>query len=184
MLNDLLIIKKIKEGDVKSFELMFREYYSPLLLYAVSIVRSHEVAEEIVQNLFYVLWRDREKLHIWQSLKSYLYKSIKNRSLQYCEHQEVREKYKEYIEVNTSLSGLSDSPQEVMEYRELEQLINITLEKMPERRLSIFRMHRYENKKYAEIANTLSISQKTVEAEMSKALQLLRKEIESYTRQL
>lgn len=77
---------------------------------------------------------------------------------------------------------ISDStPEEQLEYKELEELINKTLGKMPERRLRIFRMQRFEGKKYAEIAKILSISIKTVEAEMTKALQSLRKEIENYT---
>ena len=66
------------------------------------------------------------------------------------------------------------------EYKELEALINRTLEKLPERRLRIFRMHRFEGKKYAEIASSLSLSVKTVEAEMTKALRTLRDELEIY----
>ena len=66
------------------------------------------------------------------------------------------------------------------EYKELEALVNRTLEKLPERRLRIFRMHRFEGKKYAEIASNLSLSVKTVEAEMTKALRTLRDELEIY----
>jgi len=70
--------------------------------------------------------------------------------------------------------------QEQIEYKELEALVNRTLEKLPERRLRIFRMHRFEGKKYAEIASSLSLSVKTVEAEMTKALRTLRDELEIY----
>lgn len=73
-----------------------------------------------------------------------------------------------------------DDPQEQIEYKELEALVNRTLEKLPERRLRIFRMHRFEGKKYAEIASNLSLSVKTVEAEMTKALRTLRDELEIY----
>ena len=72
------------------------------------------------------------------------------------------------------------NPQEEMEYQELRHLIDATLARMPERRLRIFRMHRMEGKKYAEIASQLSLSVKTVEAEMTKALKALKKEIENY----
>ena len=64
--------------------------------------------------------------------------------------------------------------------KELEELINRTLEKLPERRRCIFKMHRMEGKKYAEIASLLTVSVKTVEAEMTKALKTLRKEVEKY----
>lgn len=80
------------------------------------------------------------------------------------------------------LSGnvASADPQEQIEYKELQQLIDKTLKKLPERRFQIFRLHHTEGKKYSEIASLLSLSVKTVEKEMTRALQTLRKEIENY----
>lgn len=180
MLNDLIVLTKIKEGDIKAFEGIFRLYYSPLCLYAAGITGDRDVAEEIVQELFYVFWKEKEKIQVFRSVKSYLYGAVRNQALQYCEHQEVRNRYRE-----TVLAGKQDSkpsdPQDQLEYKELETLVNNTLRKLPPRRLRIFRMHRFEGKKYAEIAAALSLSVKTVEAEMTKALQMLRKEIEKYT---
>lgn len=180
MLNDFFIVRKIKEGDITVFEQVFRRYYSPLCLYAAGITGRSDIAEEIIQDLFYVLWRDRESLQIFTSLNGYLYSAVRNRSLQYCEYRGVRDRHKD--KAYSESTEISDStPEEQLEYKELEELINKTLGKMPERRLRIFKMQRFEGKKYAEIANLLSISIKTVEAEMTKALQLLRKEIENYT---
>lgn len=179
MLNDLLLLAKIKEGDVKAFEKLFRSYHTPLCLYAASITGSMEVAEEIVQDLFYYFWKKRQVLPTFGSVKGYLYRAVRNESIQYREHLNVREQYKEIIlNKNTEIS-LAD-PQGNMEYKELEELINGTLRKLPERRLKIFCMHRFQGMKYTEIASALSVSVKTVEAEMSKALQVLRKEIEDY----
>lgn len=179
MLNDLLLLAKIKEGDVKAFEKLFRSYHTPLCLYAASITGSMVVAEEIVQDLFYYFWKERQRLPSFSSVKSYLYRAVRNESIQYREHLNVRERHKEIILNKNKENSLSD-PQEKMEYKELEKLINGTLRKLPERRLKIFCMHRFQGMKYAEIASTLSVSVKTVEAEMSKALQVLRKEIEDY----
>jgi RNA polymerase sigma-70 factor (ECF subfamily) len=180
MLSDISVLKKIKEGDVYTFEKVFRLYYSPLCLYAAGITGKMYIAEEIVQELFYVCWKEREKLQILHSLKSYLYGAVRNRSLQYIEHREVTNRHREMILLKTNDNNTS-TPQDLLEYKELEDLINRTLDKLPERRLRIFRMHRFEGKKYAEIASELSLSVKTVEAEMTKALQILRKEIENYT---
>lgn len=179
MLNDLFVLTKIKEGDVKAFEGIFRLYYAPLCLYATGITGSRDIAEEIVQELFYVFWKEKEKLQIFRSIKSYLYGAVRNQSLQYCEHLEMRNRYRETVLSGNQESKPSD-PQDELEYKELEILINNTLKKLPERRLRIFRMHRFEGKKYAEIASALSLSIKSVEAEMTKALQMLRKEIENY----
>ena len=170
MLNDLLTLARIREGDIKAFEDVFRRYYSPLCWYAMSITGSMEAAEEIVEELFYGFWRDRERLPLFRSMKSYLYIAVRNQSFQYCEHQEVRNKYREFV-LSRKGRTQDSNPQ---------ALVNRTLEKLPERRLRIFRMHRMEGKKYAEIASQLSLSVKTVEAEMTKALKALKKEIENY----
>ena len=179
MLNELLILTKIKAGDIKAFEELFRCYYSPLCWYAASITGRMEVAEEIVEELFYVLWKDREQLQIFQSVKNYLDRATRNQSIQYCEHEEVKERYRESV-LTASSSEQATDPHQQMEYEELQKLINNTLEKLPERRMQIFKMHRTEGKKYAEIAVQLSLSVKTVEAEMTKTLRTLRKEIENY----
>ncbi|MDH6305776.1 RNA polymerase sigma-70 factor (ECF subfamily) [Parabacteroides sp. PF5-5] len=180
MTGDLSVLKKIKEGDIGTFEKVFRMYYSPLCLYAAGITGKMYVAEEIVQDLFYVFWKDREDIHIFHSLKNYMYGAVRNRSLQYCEHQDVKNRHRETVLSKGEVNG-EENPQEALEYRELEELINRTLNKLPERRLRIFRMHRFEGKKYTEIASELSLSVKTIEAEITKALQMLRKEIENYT---
>ena len=180
MLEDLLILRKIKEGDIKTFESVFRLYYSPLCLYAFSITGRNDIAEEIVQELFYVFWKDRDKLQILHSVKSYLYGAIRNQSLQYCEHVNVRERYKEH-QLNAEEQVPDSTPEEMLEYKELEEVINRTLKKLPQRRQAIFRMHRLEGLKYKEIADTLSLSVKTIEAEMTKTYQELRREIERYT---
>lgn len=179
MLNDLLTLAKIREGNIKAFEDVFRRYYSPLCFYAAGITGSIEAAEEIVEELFYRFWKEREELPIFRSLKSYLYVAVRNRSLQYCEHREVKDRYRDFVLSRAKDTPGSD-PQEQMEYRELQELIDATLARFPERRLRIFRMHRMEGRKYTEIASRLSLSVKTVEAEMTKALKTLRTEIENY----
>ena len=159
--------------NIRAFETLFRTYYEPLCRYAHRLIENLDAAEEIVQDLFYVLWKDREKLQIFTSINGYLYRAVKNKSLLYLEHEKVRENYrKAYAE---HAAALPDStPQEELEYKELEQKIQETLSRLPERRQKIFRMHRLDGKKYGEIARELRISVKTVEAEMSKTLQELR----------
>jgi RNA polymerase sigma-70 factor (ECF subfamily) len=181
MSNDLFVISKIKEGDIGQFEYIFRLYYTPLCLFSAGITGRMDVSEEIVQDLFYIFWRERQKLHLFHSIRSYLYAGVRNRSLQYCEHREVVDRHRQAV-ISSEESGSPSDPHDMLEYKELEDLVNRALNKLPERRLRIFRMHRFEGKKYAEIAGDLSLSVKTVEAEISKALQTLRKEIENYTR--
>jgi len=168
----LLIFKQIKDGDIQAFETLFRSYYEPLCRYACRFVESMDTAEEIVQDLFYALWKERQNLNIFTSVNGYLYRSVKNKSLQQLEKEIVRDAYRTAVAENTTIETVT--PQEELEYKELEQLMQDTLLRLPERRQNIFRMNRMEGKKYNEIAQELHISVKTVEAEMSKTLKILR----------
>ncbi len=179
MTSDLLTLIKIREGNIEAFENLFREFYSPLLFFSVTITGRGDVSEEIVQELFYQIWKNREKLVILKTIKSYLYGAVKNRSLQYTQRERARN-MGESSSVKEIIADRSPDPLHNLEYIELEEIIGKTLKKMPERRVRIFLMHREEDKKYSEIANALSLSVKTVELEISRALKVLRREIEYY----
>lgn len=180
MLNDVAVFKRIKEGDIKIFENVFRQYYTLLCIYAFGITGRKDIAEEVVQDVFYNIWKERENIHILRSIKNYLYGAVRNQSLQYLEHLTMEERHRLHV-LNGENMDAELSPQEKLEYKELEGVIERTLNRLPERRLQIFRMHRMNGKKYKEIADRFSISVKTVEAEMTKAYRALRKEIERYT---
>ena len=101
MIEELIIFIKIKEGDVKAYESLFYKYYTPLCKYVTLLIGSYDDAEEIVQELFYKLWRDRDEISIKYSIKSYLYRSAHNMALCYCEHADVRQRYiQNYSESN------------------------------------------------------------------------------------
>ena len=168
----LLIFKNIKDGNIEAFETLFRSYYEPLCHYSCRFVESMDTAEEIVQDLFYVLWKERDKLQIFTSVNGYLYRSVKNKSLQYVEKLIVRDNYLKNYTEDAMIE--THTPQEELEYKELEQQIEKTICCLPGRRQKIFRMNRIEGKKYSEIAQELQISVKTVEAEISRALVELR----------
>jgi len=168
----LLTFKKIKDGNIREFETLFRSYYEPLCRYACQFVENMDTAEEIVQDLFYVIWKERESLQIFTSVNGYLYRSVKNKSLQYIEKATVRDNYSKMSAEDADIESIT--PQEELEYKELEQQIEKILCRLPGRREKIFRMNRMEGKKYNEIAQELNISVKTVEAEISKALRELR----------
>ena len=168
----LLIFKEIKGGNIRAFETLFRSYYDPLCRYSCQFVENMDTAEEIVQDLFYILWKERQDLQIFTSVNGYLYRSVKNKSLQYIEHVKVRDAYRAMYAENAVME--TSTPQEELEYKELEQQIQEALCHLPERRQKIFRMNRMDGKKYKEIAQELQISVKTVEVEISKALMELR----------
>ena len=175
MVTDRDIIGGIKKGDIGQFELLFKTTYTSLVNYARTILKDKDTAEEIVQELFYVLWRDRKKINIMTSLNGYLFRSVYNKSMHYLEHQKVVNRYAAEAKKSTSITD--EDPVEILKYKELHEKIAIIIGKLPERCARIFCMSRFEGLKYAEIAEELSISIKTVEANMGKALREFRNEL-------
>lgn len=164
---------RIRQGDVQAYEALFRSLYPNLCRYARSLVRDKDQAEEIVQEVFYRLWRDRKKTKITSSLKSYLYRSVYNNALQHLKHQQVRERYGRHRK--EQVQEYAPDPYQELRAKQLQQVLMQTLEDLPERCREIFCLNRYEGLKYQEIAENLSISVKTVEANMSRALKEFRK---------
>jgi len=173
MKNDSEIIGRIRNGDKQEFEKLFRSSYVSLVRYAKSILRDHDTAEEIVQELFFRLWQNRDKLNIESSLNGYLFRSVHNRSLHHIEHQQVVSRHAGEVAAGTELS--SEPVIEAIYYSELQAKVARVLERLPERCRMIFRMSRFEGLKYNEIADKLAVNVKTVEADMGKALREFRK---------
>jgi len=173
MKNDSEIIGRIRNGDKQEFEKLFRSSYVSLVRYAKSILRDHDTAEEIVQELFFRLWQNRDKLNIESSLNGYLFRSVHNRSLHHIEHQQVVSRHAGEVAAVTELS--SEPVTEAIYYSELQAKVARVLERLPERCRMIFRMSRFEGLKYNEIADKLAVNVKTVEADMGKALREFRK---------
>jgi RNA polymerase sigma-70 factor (ECF subfamily) len=167
------IIRRISQGDVRQFESLFRSSYVSLVRYAKSIVKDHDTAEEIVQDFFFRLWNDREKIKIETSLNGYLFRAVHNRCLHLMEHNRVVEKHAK--DLSYSPKENPETPSERVQYNELQSAIVRILERLPERCGRIFCMSRFEGMKYAEIADKLSVSVKTVEADMGRALKEFRK---------
>jgi len=175
MIRDTEIIGRIRKGDVGQFELLFRSSYVSLVRYAKTLIKDHDTAEEIVQDLFFRLWKDKEKLNIESSLNGYLFRSVHNKCLHYIEHNRVVERHAEEMLYQQSES--LENPSDILNYKELQEKVARILERLPERCGKIFTMSRFEGLKYSEIAEKLSVSIKTVEANMGRALKEFRKEL-------
>jgi RNA polymerase sigma-70 factor (ECF subfamily) len=175
MIRDTEIIRRIRNGDTGQFESLFRSSYVSLVRYAKTLIKDHDNAEEIVQDLFFKLWQDREKLNIESSLNGYLFRSVHNRCLHHIEHARVVERHAE--EVSYRQTESQESPSDILNYKELQEKVARILEKLPDRCGKIFTMSRFEGLKYTEIAEKLSVSIKTVEANMGRALKEFRKEL-------
>jgi len=170
---------RIKLGDEQAFELLFRKYYIRLCGFTNKFLDNPEESREIVQDVFMKIWEGREDIDPEDSLKSYLFKISQNLSLNRLRKKKVESRYVEmyklvYIEHNEFSSF------ESLFAQELEDNISTAINTIPPKCKRVFELSRKEGLKYSEIAVELNISVKTVEAQMSKALQILRFELKDY----
>jgi RNA polymerase sigma-70 factor, ECF subfamily len=177
-MTDMELVERIRKGDEKAFEILFRSYYKTLCYFAHKIVKDAIVAEEIVQDIFYYIWDKRAMLDLNTSVKSYLFKSAHNNSLKYLRHQKIVAGYED--RVKASLEASYELQENYAEVGEIMHIIQQTLEQVPERSREIFNLNRNEGLKYQEIAEQLNVSIKTVEAHMTSVLKLFRENLKEY----
>jgi len=158
-------------NNVAVFEDAFKTHFKALHSYAYTIVKDDIMAEEMVQNVFFKLWKNKETVEINQSFTAYLYRSVYHESLNYLKHLKVKSAYQAHAARNMNNS---DNATDKLKLKDLEEHLDKALRELPEQCRAIFQMSRFEELKYMEIAAKLGISVKTVENQMGKALRILR----------
>jgi len=165
-------------GKIKDFEMLFKLNYRNLCAYAYLFLKDADTSEDTVQDVFYKLWRNRELVKIDTSVKSYLFRAVRNGCMNVIEHYKVQDGYKE-----SASKGYADDPLIIIDQaivNELEQKIKESIDLLPSERRKIFMMSRFEGLKYREIAEELGISIKTVKNQMYQALSFLREHLKEY----
>lgn len=174
-ITDPKIFLQIKKGDEAAFSRLFDGYYTALCFFAAKYLGDLDLSRSLVQQVFVDLWVKREKTDVTSSVKSYLYRSVKNRCFDHLR------KEKNTSEISESVENLNQMPfRDLLEEAELNDRINSSINKLPEKCREIFLLCRFEGLKYAEIAQKMNISVKTVEMQMGIALKRLRENLSDY----
>jgi RNA polymerase sigma-70 factor (ECF subfamily) len=175
--NELFLYQEMKRGKEYAFDYFFNYYYPGLCVYAQKVISLPEQeARDLVQDVFVKFWNDREKSDIRFSIRSYLFASVKNRCLDRLRKRDGHIKTEEL----TSYQDAGDETFETYILTELEALFHSSLAKLPERCREVFELSRFQGLKNREIAEKLSISEKTVENQITKALTILKIELKDY----
>lgn len=168
----------LQQSNMIVFEQVFRNYYERLCNYANTFLNDMDEAEEIVQSTFLGLWEKRSGIQIHTALKSYLYQSVHNSCLNHLDHLKVRRAHREYYMHHSDIAV--DSGSQVAVANELEKQIEEAISSLPPQCQTVFRLSRFEQLTYAEIAEQLNISVKTIENHMGKALKIMREKLKDY----
>lgn len=176
-LNDQEILTLLKSNGQKAMELIYNEYYNYLCHATYKILGDSNSTEDIVQDVLMEIWKKKEQLQVNISLKAYLRRACINKALNSLRGKKMQ--FENEDSIKETFIDTDDSHDKV-ELTELSDVINHTIEGLPEKCRIIFSMSRFEQMSYMEIAETLEISTKTVENQISKALKILRVSVKSY----
>jgi RNA polymerase sigma-70 factor (ECF subfamily) len=178
-LNSQGLLEQIKSGDEKAYRQLFDEYYDDLCRFALMYAKDKDAAEEIVQNFFVQFWIKKENISINLSLKSYLFSSVRNGALNYIRDKKKLTSIDDNIEYLDSIS-YHESDENNIDLKDLNTRVFESIENLPQKCREIFKLSRMENLTYKEIAEKLSISQKTVENQIGIALKKLHENLKPY----
>lgn len=164
------LITLIEKGHTSVFTRFYTLYFQKLLLASDKYLKDVYASEELVQDVFLKIWENPYQLAEVKSIKSYLYRAVINSSINYINRQKNIEQH--HLKLASELSD--EYLIELDEENEIIVLLRREIEKLPLQCRKIFKLNRFENLKYREIAIQLNISEKTVENHIGNALKILR----------
>ncbi|MBX3256284.1 MAG: RNA polymerase sigma-70 factor [Chitinophagaceae bacterium] len=166
----LILQEKIAvDNDQQAYNDLFVLFYQSLRQFAFSFLKSKQLAEEVVSDVFIKIWQKRSSLHTIGNLKLYLFTSTRNVALNYIKKQKglnnlPAEDY--WVELNS----IYFDPEQMMITAEMIARVHEAVQSLPSRCRLIFKLVKEEGLKYREVAELLNLSVKTVENQMTLAL--------------
>jgi RNA polymerase sigma-70 factor (ECF subfamily) len=174
-MDDTLLVSAIIKGDSSAFKDLFERYYKLLVGYITTLTNDMDVSEDIVQQAFITLWKQRESLDVSKSIKSFLYTIAYNAYVDQYRKLKRQDVFFDELRLEAIREGIAED-NELLEQR-ISKLKRI-VESLPPRCREVLELHKMEGLKYKEIAETLDISLKTVESQMRIAYQKIREGFE------
>lgn len=171
------LLSRLRGGDDAAFEAIFRQWYEPVVRSANRVLRDAGVAEELAQDVFLELWRRREALAPDSSVAGYLMQAVRNRALNHLRHLAVQRRSVVYVE---ALSEPAEHADAHAQTTELQHALTRAIAALPPRTREVFVLSRERGLRYTEIAEQLGVTVKAVEANMSRALRMLREQLSAF----
>lgn len=171
--SDAVLWSRVQSGDAAAFESLFRAHHPGMCAFARRMVGSADVAEDLAQEVFLYIWRHRESVQMRASARVYLYSALRHGALRYFRHERVVQRH-----VPETISLFDRAPRQAdanLLSVETLALIRTAIGRLPERCRLVYTLHREQGLTYAEIAEVMQTSPKTVDVQMGRALKALRR---------
>ncbi|WP_413668277.1 RNA polymerase sigma-70 factor [Mucilaginibacter sp. Mucisp86] len=163
----------IRDGDAVAFKLLYLRYFSKLCKSGFQKIQNEKIVEEIVQDIFFDLWRKRQELDANQEIAAFLNALLRNKILHEWRANSIRTKHVAlYSQLNNSI--IDESLSEMHSAREIQEKLAIAISNLSPQCRQAFELSRYEDLSYREISERMAISVKTVEKHIGKALKILK----------
>jgi RNA polymerase sigma-70 factor (ECF subfamily) len=176
-LTDQELLAQLRNGNEDAFDVIFRTYYARLVHFGEAMLGERAPAEELAQDVMLELWKRRTSLTVDTSLQGYLFRATRNRTLNYIRHEKVVKRGSAFAAQEMTTDAVADSQ---IRQDQIDAALHAAVSTLPPRCREVFELSRSQGLKYSEIAATLGISIKTVEAQMGKALKIVRELMSSY----
>ena len=175
---ELVWVDRIRAGDVDAFEALYRKYWQPLYAFAFRYVRSKEDAEEVVQDVFFRIWRGRADWVPAGAVRNYVYCAVRNAARDRLERVAVARRWGERGgHVGQGAMAAAAAIQSELEAAELVAAVQRALDELPPKRSAVCKLRLIDELSYAQIADRLGIREKTVETQLARGLKFLRDRI-------
>ena len=178
-LSDENLAALISKSNKNAFDVMYARYWKLLYALAYNQLGTKEESEDMVQNVFERIWNNRLEQKI-TNLKAYLTVSVRHASINYIKSQITYRKFQEYLIFQEIEKNYST--EDIINYAELQRVVNEDLKMLPEKTVSVFRMSRFESKSVRDIATELNLTEKAVEYHITKSLKFIKDQLNVYYR--
>jgi RNA polymerase sigma-70 factor (ECF subfamily) len=165
-----LLQERVARGDENAFTQIYLRFGKRLILFGTSLVRSREIAEELVEDVFVKLWSNRQHITEIGNLTVYLYVAVKNKALNKLSQKATELIAAPFDFLDTSIDEFAPDPHELMITTEMMTRMQTVIEALPPRCKMIFKLIREDGLKYKEVAEILNISVNTIDVQMAIAV--------------
>lgn len=174
MRTDKELVEEVKEDKAGAFDQLYEAYGHKLYIFALSILKSKEDAEEAVQNTYLKIWEKRKSIDSDHSFKSFLFTVAYNLTVDLLRERLKERKYRENI-LNKATSN--HNIEEAIEFGDLLEHVQQIIKQLPPRKNEIYQLSRMNHLSYGEIAEKLNISVKTVENSINFSINFIKKRL-------
>jgi RNA polymerase sigma-70 factor (family 1) len=170
---DSQLLELWRTGNENAYRALFDRYFCRLYHYTLKYIPDSRISEEIVMDVMLAIWQKKQHLNGNLSISAYLYKSVKNRLIDYLRKQSVQTVSLDHTRMEPPAPGSAGTDARLL-HKEMEYIYKAGLDRLPPQKKRIFTMSREEGSSYQEIADRLQLSKNTVENHMVAAIRLLK----------